>query len=578
MVCMPAPGSIGAFRDKRQVSLRRGPWLWAEQEVTLGEHQRPEPRVGTVPLVTDASGRGELWCLSLDGADSAGAVPFATEGEAAWRNARAALSRTLPLLWSPIDVVPHLPPRAPHLGSAAATTSELGSSPVISGSSFGAALYLAMASRLTHVPPAVDVVVSVSVDAFGNLGTVDGLLAKARVVLELAPGVRRFLVHHNQADALTAVVAELGGDETRLKVVGIGSIDDLLRHGLADGVVIDLGGITAERKAKVVTSLFNLARTTGTGLLSWEPVARACEALQEDGSLPRDLRCRVAFALMTSRRHHGNRAALARDLALVNDNAWLATLPAPVRVEVVASLLQQHVDTGAPSAERCDDLYRSHTVPAHEAFPAHLKLRGAFGRVLARRRAFDDAMALQREAAMGWFDIHVPDQASYPMSEWYRLVPLVSAPEQALLDVEQFRANAEARGYAPVESAFARLYRARAMRRLIGDDTEVVATLRSLSEDSHVPSHVVLSALRELTALGGDIGGDARRRLADGSSAEADAYRDLVALDDAVASGDDAQAQQVVGRLLVGEETKGIVGDLKSFGLSPARVAIEFPY
>lgn len=563
------------FRD----ALARGPWHWRDGEVERrlpqGHVTRPPPRIGTVPLVTATGERGDLWCLSVDArSDDPAGLQFSAGAAAAWKAAHAAVRSGLPVLWRALRDLPTDAPPAFHLAAAAPTeASGLHSRPaVVNGHSFGGAFVLALASRVYRLPPAPDVVASVTVTADGALGAVDGLAAKARVVAETAPGLRRFIVHARQQDELKRHLAALGIEH--IQVLGVDGLAQLLNHGLTGLETLEL--FDAGQQEEVADSLFDVARSTDSRVLLWGPVEQAAARLSSTQALPDDAGRQVLFAQMVARRHRGNRAVEESHLARVDDDGWHDRLRGAVRIDVVAHLLQQHVDTGMPSLERCAALFERHAVKPHDAHPAHLKMFGAWGRVLAAHTRFDEALQLQREAARGWLALRHSHEASYPLSEWYRLVPLTAHPAAALDEVEGVVAEAERRGVPLTNGPFVRMARARARRRVQGAVDDVVQELQALAALTE-PRELPPRALRELVACGGHVEATARQRLIDGGDAWALQQR-LVQLDDAVRASDHEAASSLVAKLAALPSSQRIVAAMVRKGRSPAQVAAEFQY
>ena len=568
----PSLNSAGVHRARMLGVLAAGPWRWPLDQSFDGTLQRPALGAGVVPLVTVRGSKSELWRLAVGGVVQLPSAPFRGDALTAWLNARAALSRHLPVLWRPLATIPDAPVPGLLLG-VACEHGDLHSSPTLEGTSFGGSFLLAMASLLLGIPADERTIASVVIDAVGNAGPVNGLRTKVRGLLALAPSIRVMLVHHDQVPEAEQHRTEVGAGPETLKFIGVGSATDVLSNGFDKRLQELLVDVPPDAVPAMVASLFALARRGDRKILSWGPVEAAVRAISASDHLNDEARRRLAFVSMTAGRHRANAVAAEEDIAAINDDSWLASLQVQERLDVVAGLLQQHVDTGSPSAARCEALYRMHIRPVSESFGGHHKLRGAYGRVLATHGDFDGALYVQIEAARGWLDAGIPQEASHPLSEWFRLAPLASNPGVALLAAEQFLESATEAGF--VVNDFISLYRARGRRRLNHRPTDARAALQSLADDVRALGFLRLAAQRELAAAGSDA---ARTAIGADTSDDGPTYRALVGLDDAIRDGDDNAARVHLDALRAISETARILAAMDERRLTAAEIAAEFPY
>jgi hypothetical protein len=134
-----------------------------------------------------------------------------------------------------------------------------------------------------------------------------------------------------------------------------------------------------------------------------------------------------------------------------------------------------------------------------DAFPEHLRLAGALGRLAATRGRLDDALDLQFEAAEGWLtrpELH--QEVSYPLSEAFRLASVLES--HVALDVaERLRARAVRAGALSPSSPWVESSRARALVILRRPRTEILSTLEPLLAGA--PAHCTYIARRARRVL-----------------------------------------------------------------------------
>ncbi|MFN8093202.1 MAG: hypothetical protein U0599_13470 [Vicinamibacteria bacterium] len=580
--------SAGLEDENSVLNLRRvltlGPWCWPVAGDPALPHARhasgcsdpPAPAVGSVLAVTVGPHGGCLWALR-ERADLPLASAFGPRAVALWDDAICALPRSLPVLWS--SVRRHRErPHPWHLGSHARGGRGLVlPDRTVDGPSVGLAFFLCLASRVLGVPVATDVVASATLDAFGAVGPVDGLEVKIETVVAVAPRVRRLVVAAAQADAAREIA------RGRVEVLGVRSASEaaeLLLSGLAARIV----GVDEASRRELVRSFFRLTLGGQRELLDWSPVAKAARmALGEWRGLSDDERYTLEFAAAVAERHQGNRGAL-----LLPPPSWLGSLSTPVRVNVLAHLVQQSADTGEPPSKETLALARKDLpIDAKHGFAPQLRLMGA----VARLESFcgNPRRALERQRRLA--EIHLSNQSyedvSQPLCEWVRLAGAL-ADVQSLGDALSFFDDAQALGvFSPADLGYLELARARASVQAERPTPRALEALRRLADDAGVADHVRRSAARWAVACGRALGlaDDARvaaARLSAAcpeSDADGRAFARLGALDGALAAADAAAAEAAVAALR--EQLPGLVGHLtedRDPAEAPAHVARFFPY
>lgn len=538
-------------------------------------------------LVTAGRDSAALWRLRLGvaSAEGAGGIPFGREAETAWGNAAGALPRAIPVLWSSVRQVETSTRAAHHLVSL------FGGSPIVlDGPSFGLPFLLAMASRLLGEPLPEDVVASASISPSGQVGGVGDIEAKIEALDRLSPRVCRLLVAC--PDAARAGDAAAG---TRIEVIALRTAAQALMAVFPDlSNLLVAAGSDPGRRKELVDRFFRLAVSGRGAMLEWGAVrAAARRALEEWGrTLDEGDRRKLDFAHAVAARHENNEGAL--DLP---EDGWLAQMPLPERLRVVANFVQQAADTGTPPPDATEALARRFLVEVLEAFPPHLKLEGALGRLLAVTGREGEALEFQEEAARGFLVQEAYEDVSYPLAEWYRLSGVL-ADRGAFDRADEFRATLppDRAGFVDATAPrdpYVHLARARALVLLglvRGDDPE--RTLERLAMSEQMPYHVRWSAVRWYVRL---LEGQGRREAAapvlaaldgaarpEGGGSEAPVarrFRALIELDRAERAGDPAMAREPLDVLQ--QLQPGILGHLLARatpGREGATVARLFPY
>lgn len=526
---------LGAF-------LAELPWGWpapgepthARAQVVSGRADVPALAPGEALLLTERLGEGSLWALRLRGA-ARGDV--ALDAEEVWRRAAELIPSTLPLLWqSPRprdpraenDSLRPLPSSPPRLRRAHVPVryNEAGQRPpfesVVAGDSLGVALLLAQASLLLETRLPLDLAATATLGPTGQLGPVGGLEAKLRALVRLAPRVRRLIVAQAQrldAERTLARIAIAEGVTAPI-VLGLATARDAVRLALPDELV-EAGwrdvGADPDRRASQIERLVQLALADRSEAADWRPVEHAASAAAQGWpDLAGHERWSLDFVGAIAARHMGRAAERALPLPAQDE---LLAIPQPRRTRILAHLVQQSADTGDPDPDSVELLATAHVIPGAGAFPDHLKLAGALGRLAAARGRYPDAFALQREAAEAWLarpEVH--DQVSYPLSELFRLAAILGTP--ALEVAERLRKRAIEAGAMPPSSPWTEAPRARALVVLGQPRADALAALAPLLA-GQVPAHCGHVARRARRALAVRDGETAVAREIDGDLAQA---------------------------------------------------------
>jgi len=500
--------------ERRVVTmLRGGPWCWPseldrapwELAVSLVPDGPPNLVPGQVPLVavTKEQIGASLFCLCMraaGGATNTESTPFSAEVRQVWDDAALALPRSLPLLWTSVREAHDAPRPAFHLTTRAVRVGVAVRPTELKGPSFGLAFLLALASRVLGKPLPADIVASATVSADGQVGPVDGLPEKIAVVEAEAPRIRRFLVAADQAQDARAIASAI-------EIVAVRSAGHAIELVFGDEFRRFLAGAGSDpaARAELVDSFFRLVLSGRQAVVDWRPVEQgAAIACSEWPDLDALARWKLEFTRAVAARHENNRGEIP-----IPQPELLNSFPAPVRVGVVVQLVQQCADTGRPDPSVLQDLIKrlGYLVPIQDAFAPHLKLWGAYARLLAVTGQPHEALRIQEALAKVFLCQFEYDQISYQLSEWYRLAG--ACDDRAAFDRAEDMCVGVTKlgGLGFAGKPFVSLTRARAMVCLqISHQDDPAKTLESLSRDLQLPTHLRWSAARSyalmLTARG----------------------------------------------------------------------------
>jgi tetratricopeptide (TPR) repeat protein len=499
---------------KERLSL--GPWCWPLPDDShydraaeiAARHNPPDPTLGDVPLVAVSSGGGSLWLWTLrpEAFCALRTISLGQDAQRAWRASLSALPRSVPVLWDSMETLTQVSPRVLHLADALGKNSI--SSDIVDGTSFGLSFLLAQTSLLLRLPLPSDVIGSARVREDGRVQGVGGLEQKLTVVLRSAPRIARFVVAAEDAEEARAIVTRLDGRRA-LEILSAATASEALAHVFADRLAAGLveAGEDATRRSKIARAFFRLAIRGRDQMVDWTPVERGAEmALLKWRGLESKEERYLRYARAVAARHQSNRGDFPLDVAT---EAWIDGLPVSIRLLVVASLVQQAADSGSPEPAKAAAVAERHLrgldrLDLHEA---HLKLKGALGRLLAVSGDLRTALALQKEAARGFLENLCVDEVSYPLSEWHRLAGALRDHE-AYREAEQFLQEVEEQGGLTMSGRPYVELAAEKGRILLGERAEPSSAhrLQVLSERSDIADHVSFSArrwrVRTLEAMG----------------------------------------------------------------------------
>ena len=510
-------------RAEAREALRAGPWVWPPEGSELwdvaaklaGCPQPPAVRLGELLVVSTNPTRAAVWALRSGAGTPAGAVELAEDARFSWRTAAQALPRSVPVLASSTRELGTQMPVGVFAGMCLAPCVMELKDHALVGPSFGLAFVLSMASRLLGQPVPENVTASAEVDGLGGLRPVGEIHRKIHALAACRNRPTTLLVAHGQAG-----LPPESALHPNLAVKVVRSATEAISFVFPDAArqFVERAGTDASSRRIFARNMLGLVLEGRSAVLEWAAVHEAARLAEERWH---PLECDVAQSLKLARavalRHDGHGDAPPLPTA-----EWLGQVPLSRRVELVAQFLQQCHDTGTPPFEEVEALARPHlAVAGEEAYEPHLKVRGAWGRLIAVRGDLSGGLACQEAAADGFARRFTMSEVSFPLSAWYRLagtLPDVEAFERA----EVFRADADGRGgLAEPGWAYVELARARAGVLLgHGDRGAWIRTLESLALAppdpqraamlrTDIPAHVALSAARWLIRFREDEGASA---------------------------------------------------------------------
>jgi hypothetical protein len=561
--------SRGLPTDRTRRALLAGPWCWppadtiahAAQVAALGDP--PLPRAGHVAAVTVRQQTTTLWHVHTSTTDRR-STPLGPEARASWHAAGLALPRSLPVLWRSVHDATRDAPGVHALRARLAAPGFEQRDPFVDGPSFGLSFFLLLASAVLDCPVPGDVIATASIDALGVLGRVDALPLKIAGILDLAPAVTRLVVSADQHDEALALA------HGRLQVVPARNAAEALEHVFGTQLarlLVDAGSSPARRQ-ELTASFFQLALVGRGASVDWSPVARgADQALREWHELDEAGRYQLVFARAVAARHERNEGELP-----LPPPEWLDRQPRPLRLQVLAHLVQQAADTGSPDAGAVEALAGSERVePLSQAFLPQLKLHGALCRLWAVTGRAALALRDQERLAHACANIYADHEVSFPLVEWLRLAGALR--DAAAFDRAQaFRHEMLTRGgFGAHGGPYIELAAARGRLLLAGQDQEARLAASRVADDVSVPTHVRWSAHRWAGQLRARSLEEAAR-----SQPEAHRYHVLAQLDRALHDGDHTAATALVAALA--ELDPGPTGHLRRTGADAAVIARLYPY
>ena len=546
-----------------------GPWCWPRdgdrlRQAIARRGDVPVPAPGSIAAITVQHETVVLWHVAR-GRPGGTSATLGTALRRSWRDAGIAVPRGLPVLWNSMHDATRRAPDITYLASIRQSPGVPDLRYPIDGPSFGLAFCLSLASTVLDCPLPGDLVASAAVDAAGNVGPVGGLAVKVAGLIRMAPHVRRLVVAASQQ----AEAQAQAGD--RLDVVGVThaaeAVDEAFSGRLSSLMVA--AGHDSDRRDELTSSFFRLALMGSDVLVDWAPVRRGAKlALDSWQDLPDDRRYDLEFAHAVAARHDANAGVIGLPPA-----GWLAGRPRMVRVQVIAHLVQQAADTGAPDPS----LIEPHAVALldhdmAESSGAELRLRGALARLEAVTGRARQAHDVQRRLAHAFAAIYADADIAYPLAEWARLAgALRDAP--SLREAQDFHDRMLGAGsYRGLGPRYVELALVRGRLLLDPRDADARAAAAAIGADAALPDHVRWCGDR----WAGAARREALARASGRGSALAARCLTLAQLDEALLSGNRADADACIEALE--RYDPGPVGHLRRSGASAAEIARLYPY
>jgi hypothetical protein len=409
----------------------KAPWCWPRdaglhEELALRDCPPADPlRPGEVLLVSVSENgvRSAMWRAGPESVIHrvGGARPVRLVGTAAQvvRLAHRIAARDLPVLANPR----HLHDESSWLARSLAKHGDGTAPAFLDGPSFGLALCLASAGLFLATPLPVDIVALGCVGPDGAVTSVDGLRAKIAIVHAWAPSVRRLLVAREQRDEAQRILAELNAD---LELADVARLDQ------AFGVAFPLEAMQLSRdevtNRRILADLYRQALRPDACLLGWRAVSGAARQLVERLESDPEAVRKAQLVADIADRHEGAGTPLA-----LPDSSWLAAQPRPLRLQIVAHVLQSAADSFSPAIHQLVDA-------ALELVPHDLRERGADDLIVigAAARALavaepadlEGATGLALSAVEGWFSVFREEESSRVLCELVRLRGLQREPDR----------------------------------------------------------------------------------------------------------------------------------------------------
>ena len=519
------------------------PWCWpidrelAAMAESLGL-VRPAGRPGEVCLVSVAGQRVSMWSLAPSSDSCAReAAPLAKTALATAVAALRVAARDVPLLRNV---------RALYASPSwyAVPCAKLGDGPtetVLDGPSYGLALALSAASLYADEALPSDVVALAAIGPDGSLLCVDELSRKISILAAFGAGVKRLLVVREQALVADEASKAHRADFEVIAVETLSSALDVVFPALC--ARSQPAWATRGDARRVLQELFRQALRSEAPLLGWGAVARSAASLQEFFDCDEEARVLATITRQIASRHEGRPEAI--DLS----EQWLARLPRPTRMELLAHMVQSHADhpsqDSAPVIERATRSLAARL----DRHPEDLKLLGAIARAHASAGQNAAALDMLDQAIDGWLGLALAHEASHSVCEALRLRGLSG-------DVDAVRSLAESvlpavwddARCAPASQCFLALAAGRAFSQA-GDSQRALPFLDDENAPWHVAPWHVLAARRRWRAFAHALVGEherarAERELLDRESRARpfDANTLLTRIDEAHEQGADATA------------------------------------
>ncbi len=587
---------FGPRYDSERVHLQRlkgSPWCWPEDSGLRVHNESwgttpPAPKVGQACLVSvmDNGASSVLWALGENDPDPDSGEPKPVLVDSAARTAELAwllAARDLPVLpaFRSIELRPRW--RIWYIGDVGPDRIP----PVLRGESFGLALFLASASTLLGRPVPADLVALAAIDVDGGVRSVHALAMKLKAVVTWAPGIKRVLLAQGQVEEAKAVLEEL---DAPLAVCGVAGLHDAAFEAfptLKNDAFLDWGGGDG-RARETLDRLYRQTLSHRSLLLGWRAIAGTAAAirnvLHDDGEAV----ARADFVEAVAKRHDGEGDSELPPVVPWPDAKWLGGRPRPVRLRIVAHLLQSSTDGCAADLIGTAEHALNFVAQPGEEHAEDFAVLGAAGRAIAAVAEWDRALTLLERTICGLFEIFEADQASHALCEFLRVLGIRGG--RGLLDeaisssVGGFRSEPRAND---TSQAFVTAAQGRALVQV----GEPVRAIEALSVDMHqwelTPPHLRRSRLRWLarayTLVGrGDEASSMSKELTALSSPgeRRDPNEILADLDTVLASHGDVEPllRELHDRPIGAEVTRILQGDVRYDKASAQLVAERWRY
>ena len=441
LLCSPAKLS-----RKAGAAILRSPWTWPAEEALVNEalalrvEGRARPLAGQSLLVEVHESCAELWLVSHGDPDTCEATTF---DERTRRLAKSMSDRCYRVLPYAVRLPPaenyRLAPLSPSFPK------------VLTGDSFGGALWVATASFAMDVPARDDTAVLAACDGDGRLSRVDGLDLKLEAIVDGALAVTRVVVAPEQVNEALEALRRLAPPR-QISIIGLAADDGLIRETFSEPL-----GEPASWEDGLSAALdeFRPVASPRTQVSSWAPVARGLAKLiarlPADGQIREEADRLCAIA----ERHDANKGRYElpadwRSRGRVLGLEWL-------------SHAVQHAADSAP-AQIASLLVEATAVlpPPLEADVMQLRVHGAVGRAEIVLGRWPEAAKRLGDVVRSWVQsTEFRAEAGRPLVAW--LVVLGLAEDVAALDGALEIADSLRNPFGETDRAFVEVYGGRAL-------------------------------------------------------------------------------------------------------------------
>jgi len=435
---LPSDSLDSEQREYLRHCLSVGPWLWPLDEEhiralrELGVRGPPAAEPGQVLLLTTAASRDELHLFDPASVNRSGRrtprIPLGFDATSAWNAAAASVPSALRVIWQSVTSTRKMPFRTAgqlccyriaELARSAERVEQY------DGPSFGLPFALSVASLLTGLRVPEDLVATGAIDDSGQVHGVDGLARKIALVSATAPRIRDVMVPHTDIRMATTIAARFG-----LRVIGVQSVRDALestwgRNAAARRLAEQTSEVAA--RSRMIEGMFDLVMQPPADE-PWAPLSRGARLVRRTAGarLRADESSKLDIVIAVFQRHVADRGSLP-----ILKAEWLEKYSAPDRIRIVTQFTQQWADAGVNDAKAARSLASRHLpTEQRDRYESHVKLQGALGRLLAVTGEPEEALRLEREAAIWWLARRLFAEVSKPLCVWYRLAGALARPDE----------------------------------------------------------------------------------------------------------------------------------------------------